>query len=110
MVLSKRSLHFEYTESGSGSTIFRSQPSLIYSLTLNRREDNSFKPLVTAVKSKRGAKSHELAVEARASYLFTNCAFVYNPFNVSPLHLEVLPFLACQAVCFEEKLQEYHLL
>ena len=63
LVLFKRSLRFEYTESGSGSTIIQLQSCP--SEARNRRE---------------------LAVKAQASYLFTNCAFVFNPFNVSPLH------------------------
>ena len=87
LVLSKRSLRFEYTDSGSGSTIFLSRPSLIYSSTLNRREDKIVLKLWLPQSCPSEARNRrELAVEARASYLFTNCAFVFNPFNVSPLH------------------------
>ena len=63
--------------------------------------------------SKQARNRPELAVEAQASYLFTNFAFVFNPFMYR-LYIsarnEVLHFLAWQAICLEEKLQEYRLL
>ena len=115
LFLSKHSLRFVYTESGSGSTIFWSRPSLIYSSTLNRREDKIvFKLWLPQLQSRQARR--EISAN-RSKYEHPTFSLIVLLFSVLSMYRpyisarnEVLHFLAWQAIYLEEKLQEYRLL
>ena len=113
LFLSKRSLRFEYTESGSGSTIFWSRPSLIYSSILNRREDKIVFKLWLP-QSRQARREITANRSTHENPTFSLIVLLFSVLSMYRLYIsarnEVLHFLEWQAIYLEEKLQEYRLL